>query len=140
MDDAVEDVFLKMLERSCAATGECLAIPPDICATINLSGTLEAECAVEFPSTSARRLTLALLGDADAHWDDATIADAVGEFCNMVAGGWKQRLGPPAWQANLSVPSISSCPDTIAPAAGATTLRRAYAFDDSPFLVSLTLL
>jgi chemotaxis protein CheX len=139
MDDAVEEVFLRMLERPCTVTGERLAIPPDISARINFSGALEAHCIVEFPSTSAQRLTLALLGDTDAHWDDAVIADAVGEFCNMVAGGWKQRLGPHAWQANLSVPSISRSPDRTAPAVGATTLRRAYAFDDSPFLVSLTL-
>jgi chemotaxis protein CheX len=139
MDDAVEEVFHRMLERSCAAIGDAFAIRPDISAKISLSGALEAQCVVEFPATSALCLTLAFLGDGEADWDDAMIADAVGEFCNMIAGGWKQRLGPQAWPADLSVPSIYRGPDLTTAAAGATTHHRAYVFDDSPFLVSLTL-
>jgi len=135
MDDAVEEVFLRMLERRCAAASQELNFRPDISVRIGFSGALEAQCVVEFLLTSAQRITQAFLGTKDTDWDEAMITDAVGEFCNMVAGGWKRRLGPPAWQAALSVPSISHGPTrSIDPASA--TLRRVYIFDDSPFVVS----
>jgi chemotaxis protein CheX len=135
MDEAVEEVFQRMLELACRATGEPLSTPPGICARVSFSGTFEAQCIVEFPTASARKLTSAFLG-ATAEWDDTVVADAVGELCNMIAGGWKKRLGPPAWEADLSVPSIAPAPCTPHPCCAC--MRRAYAFDDSPFAVSLT--
>jgi chemotaxis protein CheX len=137
-----------MLDRSCAATppipviGEPIPGQP-ISARIALSGTFAAECVVEFPPTSAARLTTAFLGPQDAPWEDAMVADAVGEMCNLIAGGWKKRLGQLAWGADLSVPSISTreSPGTDRPLqADANTLARTYAFDGSPFVVHLTLL
>jgi len=141
MDDAVAEVFASMLDRSCDAVEPARAASTCISATITFSGTLEARCVVEFPPRSAQNLATAFLGSGDAtavEWDDAMIADAVGEFCNMIAGGWKKRLGAPAWSSNLSVPSIETGPTRLRHTA-ATYLRRNYAFDDSPFVVDLTL-
>jgi chemotaxis protein CheX len=138
MDDAVAEVFERMLERSCSATPEASAIDADFSASITFSGTLEAQCAVEFPSPSAQTLTSAFLGPSEADWDDSMVADSVCELCNMIAGGWKMRLGTSAWGAELSVPSISRGSDRDTPNLGATSVRRAYAFGDSPFVVCLT--
>jgi chemotaxis protein CheX len=70
------------------------------------------------------------------------VADAVGEMCNMIAGGWKRRLGQPAWGTDLSIPSISTgqplTTDRVLQP-GETSLTRAYAFDGSPFVVHLTM-
>jgi chemotaxis protein CheX len=133
-----------MLARNCAATHEPPEIRADISARITFSGTLQAQCAVEFPASSARRMTTAFLGSDD----DAMIGDAVGELCNMIAGGWKTRLGPPAWGADLSVPTVfrepardpSDQPDHGKLFAHKVMVRRAYTFDDSSFVVSLSAL
>jgi chemotaxis protein CheX len=103
LDEAVQDVFQSMLSLACSATEAPLTTPPGYCARISFSGALDAHCIVEFPAASAHNLTNAFLGSA-ADWDDTMVADAVGELCNMIAGGWKKRLGAPAWQADLSLP------------------------------------
>lgn len=103
---------------------------------------------VEFPTASAELLTNAFLGvatdSAAARWDDAMIGDAVGELCNMIAGGWKKRLGAPALGSDLSVPTIlrglSQQPDGDTPQPSTMSMRRTYAFDGVPFVVRLTIL
>jgi chemotaxis protein CheX len=142
MDDAVAEVFHSMLERNCAAVAEFSGLSPDISAGITFSGKFQAHCVVEFPSSTAARLTSAFLSPGEGAWDDAMIADAVGELCNMIAGGWKTRLGALAVASDLSVPAISwvtahgAIRDTKMP--GSICVRRAYAFDDAPFAVSLS--
>jgi chemotaxis protein CheX len=148
LDEAVGEVFQSMLERNCAPVKQDSASSPDISARITFSGSLEAQCVVEFPAASAERLTNAFLGvaadSAAARWDDAMIGDAVGELCNMIAGGWKKRLGAPALGSDLSVPTIfrgpSRLPADDMPQPSRINMRRAYAFDDAPFVVSLTIL
>ena len=68
------------------------------------------------------------------------VANTVGELCNMIAGGWKKRLGPLAWGGDFSVPFTSRGPSLDEPDFGITRLRRAYVFEDSPFVMSLKLL
>ena len=63
------------------------------------------------------------------------VIDAVGELCNMIAGGWKRRLGPQAEGLILSLPLPCAEPDYTEPAK--SQIRRAYAFDDSRFIVNL---
>lgn len=139
MDDAVKEVFENMLERSCAAVDEDSRPPADISAIITLSGTLDALCVVEFPVSSAEKLTSAFLG-SETGWDDTMVADSVGELCNMIAGGWKKRLGATAWGADLSTPSICrNCPhNSDCNSQDGIRVRRAYAFEESPFAVSFT--
>jgi chemotaxis protein CheX len=93
---------------------------------------------VEFPTASARNLASAFLGSDACEWDDTMVADAVGELCNMIAGGWKKRLGPPGWEADLSVPSITRASAHCTPESCPACMRRVYAFDNSPFVVTLT--
>jgi chemotaxis protein CheX len=140
MDDTVGEVFQTMLERSCPALDDACDLPTHISARITFSGTLEAQCEVEFPASSAQRLTHAFLGSGDAEWDDSIIGDAVGELCNMIAGGWKQRLGASAEASDLSVPSISRGQHRNITDAGPMRVRRAYTFDSSTFVVSMTML
>jgi chemotaxis protein CheX len=148
LDEAVGEVFHSMLDRSCAPVKQDSAISPDISARITFSGSLEAQCLVEFPTASAERLTNAFLDIAAdstaARWDDAMMADAVGELCNMIAGGWKKRLGAPALGSDLSVPTIfpglSRQPDGDPLQPSRVSMRQAYAFDNAPFVVRLTIL
>jgi chemotaxis protein CheX len=133
-----------MLDRTCAAMPDAAPVHADIAARITFSGALSAQCVVEFPASSARCLACAFLGTDDS----AMVGDAVGELCNMIAGGWKTRLGPPAWGADLSVPAISrqlprdpsNAQVDAQSTAGAAIVRRAYTFEDASFVVSLTAL
>ena len=140
MDDTVEEVFRSMLDEPEPATvvDEEPRLRTDISARITLSGALVALCVVEFPASSAEELTSALLGSGKTVWDDTMTADAVGELCNMIAGGWKKRLGEPAWAAGLSTPSICRhCPysSECDPQDAIHRVRRAYAFGQSYFVV-----
>ena len=111
MDDAVAEVFRSMLECDCAAVEESPGPGPGILASITFSGTMEAHCVVEFPSSTAKILTSAFLASDETDWDDAMIGDAVGELCNMIAGGMRSVLGPPALSLRpLLVPCISRVP------------------------------
>jgi chemotaxis protein CheX len=141
MDDTVDEVFRSMLNQPCTVVGEDPPLGTDISARISLSGTLEVLCVVEFPAPSAKILTGAFLGSGEENWDDTMIADAVGELCNMIAGGWKKRLGEAAWAASLSTPSICrGCPHSSECNLndGRMRARRAYAFGQSSFAVCFT--
>ena len=114
-------------------------IATDISARISFSGALEAQCILEFPSASAQRLTDTLLGHSEVAWDDSMVADAVGELCNMIAGGLKMRLGEPASGASVSLPLLSSGSGQSIPGVCAITMRRVYSFDESEFAVLMTM-
>jgi len=150
MDVAVADVFETMLARPCAAIQETSAFSPAFSARITISGSVRARCMVEFPLSLAEKLTAAFLGPSDGPaWDEVMVADTLGELCNMIAGGFKKRLGEPASSSELSVPAISRIESQAQQRNGsgiyagpeADELRRAYAFDsdfdDERFLVRL---
>jgi chemotaxis protein CheX len=140
IDDIVADVFQMMLRQSCEVLGDAAASGIGISAMVLLSGPIEAQCLVEFPHATAKKLASALLGSEDAA-EDAMIEDAVGELCNMIAGGWKSTLGATASASDLSVPAISRsrAPDRIPLNGCSLRMRRTYAFDNSPFTVSLAI-
>lgn len=141
IDDIVADVFHMLMQQSCDVVGDAAATGIDISAKVLLSGSIEAQCLVEFPSATAKKLTDAFLGSEDK-WEDAMIEDAVGELCNMIAGGWKIKLGATASASGLSVPAISRSRGSDRNTLNRCSLgmRRTYAFDNSPFTVSLTIL
>jgi chemotaxis protein CheX len=127
-----------MLDRACAPVEEPSHSGTDISASIIFSGSFHAECLVEFPAATARIVANCLLGPEEKERDEAIIFDAVGELCNMIAGGWKQRLGASASRADLSVPCVSKTPAASAPPQPGTIFRT-YAFDEASFTVTLTL-
>ena len=139
IDDIVADVFHILLQQSCDVVGDAAA-GIDISAMVLLSGSIEAQCLVEFPQATAKKLTDAFLG-CENTWENALIEDAVGELCNMIAGGWKNKLGAAASASGLSVPAISrSRGPGCNPLNGChLKMRKAYAFDNSPFTVTLAI-
>jgi chemotaxis protein CheX len=140
IDGIVADVFHMLLQQSCDVVGDAAAAGIDISAMVLLSGAIEAQCLVEFPQATAKKLTDAFLG-CENNWENALIEDAVGELCNMIAGGWKSKLGAAASTSDLSVPAISR---SRGPARNSLNgrhlkMRRTYAFDNSPFTVTLAI-
>jgi len=140
IDDVVADVFHMLLQQSCDVVGDTVAAGIYISAKVLLSGSIEAQCLVEFPQAIAKKLTDAFLG-CENNWENALIEDAVGELCNMIAGGWKSKLGALASASDLSVPAISRSrgPDRNTLNGRHLKMRRTYAFDNSPFTVTLAI-
>jgi chemotaxis protein CheX len=139
IDDIVAEVFRMMLRKSCAAVDGTTAFEVDLSARILLSGSFEGHCMIELPQATAKKLTDAFLG-CEADWGNAMIEDAVGELCNMIAGGWKSKLGAFASASDLSVPTISQGPHHNTLDEARIKMRRVYAFDNSAFTVSLAIL
>ena len=140
IDVIVADVFHMMLQLDCGALDVAPTTEMDISAKVMLSGTIDAQCVIEFPPATARKLTNAFMG-SEGDWQEAEVNDVLGELCNMIAGGWKSQMDAPASASRLSLPTISRGPDRHTLDAGSTLeLRRAYALDDSVFQVNLAIL
>ena len=134
MDETIAEVFAVMLGCACVPAEGCGGESSSALSTsarVRYSGALAGECAVRFAAADAAGLAERLMGEAA---DDAMAADAVGELCNMVAGGWKRRLGPPASGAELSVPTLGWGAGEPSGAA-----RRRYRFDGTQFDVDLAI-
>jgi chemotaxis protein CheX len=142
IDGIVAAVFHLMLGRSCGEVEETAATGDVISAKVVFSGAVEGCCMVEFPVASARSLTDAFLGAecvAGVAWDDAMVDDAVGELCNMIAGGWKSRLGSQDAACHLSPPTVKRGVGRVEMSGcDGTTVQRMYGFDGSVFQVKLT--
>ena len=67
------------------------------------------------------------------------IDDAVGELCNMIAGGWKSRLGAPASVCHISVPAVTRSTAREGLHNDPPTTRRFYVFNGSVLEVALAI-
>jgi chemotaxis protein CheX len=137
IDDAVTEVFQLMLQQRCLIVDKAPLGQKNVSAKIIFSGTLEGHCTVCISIEGAYLLTDALLG-AQGDWDESMIDDAVGELCNMIAGGWKSRLSSHASACNLSVPHVSriQAPEDFN---SRKTTRKFYAFEGSVLEVAMGL-
>jgi chemotaxis protein CheX len=137
IDGIVASVFHLMLGRSCGEVDEDAAGEMDISAKVLFWGAVEGCCMVEFPAAAAKRLTDAFLG-AEGAWDDAMVEDAVGELCNMIAGGWKSKLGSADAGCHLSAPTVWRGVEQVEMSGcGGTRVRRVFGFDGGVFRVEL---
>ncbi|SFR97586.1 chemotaxis protein CheX [Granulicella pectinivorans] len=114
MDETVAEVFGMMLghETSIVAEQED-AMSERRTAIVGFSGALRGCCEVRMNSMAARTVTSAMLGAPMVDAEDPSIGDAVGEICNMIAGGWKNRVPALASACALSPPTIISGSDYV---------------------------
>jgi chemotaxis protein CheX len=136
LDSAVSEVFEMMLDRNCAPLDAEIDIDERITARIRFSGAITGECLVYASQTVAQIAAEALLGTVSEP-SDPMVDDAVGELCNMIAGGWKSKLDPSQAVSLISVPAITR--DSIHDLAShpGITYNRCYAFQGNVFGVSL---
>ena len=130
MDETVMEVFATMLGCECVPGHALQAAPDHKVARITFSGALAGKCVLIFADMDAAKLAEMLLGEGA---DDTMADDAMGELCNVLAGGWKRRLLPPASGAALSVPSIARETSDSAP-----DVCLGYEFAETHFAVELT--
>jgi len=76
-------------------------------AIVGFSGTMRGACQIRISSLAASSIVAAMLGGAPAAAGDDSIDDALGELCNMIAGGWKNGI-PIFCECTLSPPTVIS--------------------------------
>ncbi|MEO8736556.1 MAG: chemotaxis protein CheX [Edaphobacter sp.] len=107
LDSAVSEVFEMMLERSCdPMDGDVTIVDGRIIARIQFTGAITGECILYASQATAAITAEALLGAASEPCDPM-VDDAIGELCNMIAGGWKSKLEHPQASCLISVPAVT---------------------------------
>lgn len=136
LDSAVSEVFEMMLARSCAPTEKAESLAQPISARILFSGSIDGEFVIFASRPVAQATAEALLGSVSDP-NDPMVEDAMGELCNMIAGGWKSKLESEAAACAISPPTISSAESmNTAPEAG---FDRFYSFEGNVFGVHMVL-
>lgn len=137
LDEAVGEVMLMMLQLACEPgdLGETLISP--ISAEVTFAGAMQGSCVVRLATGCAAWLTTLLVGDpSEPHVE--LVRDTVGELCNMIAGGYKNRLCALLAGSTLSVPRIDLVEQRYCDGA-VILVDRVYSLSGGDLLVSLAL-
>ncbi len=108
-DETVLEVFARMLGLQITLTDPQIPEPglgEERTAIVGFSGAMRGCCEVQLNEEAARAVATAMLGTPVE--DAASLDDAVGEICNMVGGGWKDRVPSLSSQCALSPPTVIS--------------------------------
>jgi chemotaxis protein CheX len=107
-------------------------------AVVGFSGAMRGSCQVRMTSKAAQSIASAMLGGAPIDEGDDSINDALGELCNMLAGGWKNDTPGLSSECALSPPTVITGRNykvhTIKPS---VKVSRAYQFDVHTFQLTL---
>jgi chemotaxis protein CheX len=111
LDTTVIEIFDMMFGLSIAVDpgGPLPPQPNDVderTAIVGFSGSMRGSCLIRTKDGAATAIASAMLGEAPLDGDDESINDALGELCNMLAGGWKNRIPDLASDCSLSPPTI----------------------------------
>ena len=139
-DAVVVEVFQLMFGYDVA---QC-EIPPstldDRTAIVGFSGSMRGSCQIRMTSNSARNIAGAMLGSPIDKGDDDSTNDALGELCNMLAGGWKNGVHGLSSQCTLSPPTVVYGKDyKVHPSKPSLKLCRAYIFGAHSLHLTLNL-
>ena len=80
----------------------------EMTAVVGFSGAMRGSCQVRISTQAAQSIASAMLGGAPIDEDDESINDALGELCNMLAGGWKNGVPELSSECALSPPTVIS--------------------------------
>ena len=111
-DEAVVEVFSMMAGIEIAPVpepdSEAAAGHNEMTAIVGFSGAMRGTCEVRMTSLAARSVVSAMLGGPPIEEGDESIDGALGELCNMLAGGWKGRVPLLTADCSLSPPTVIS--------------------------------
>jgi chemotaxis protein CheX len=138
-DETVSEVFARMLGLSVTVS------PPPIpaigegderTAIVGYSGAMRGCCEVQMDQDAATAAASAMMGmpvdDADS------LDDAVGEICNMIGGGWKDRVPALSSECALSPPTvITGRAYKVHMSRPSVKLIRCYSFKDQYLFLTL---
>jgi len=112
-DTVVTEIFKMMFDFDIQA----MDLPSDACppsqldertAIVGFSGSMRGSCQIRTSVLAAKSIASAMLGGVPVDDDDDSINDALGELCNMLAGGWKNRVPSLSSECALSPPTVIS--------------------------------
>ncbi len=142
LDASVREVFETMLGWSCRrepTLPQAAGTPASesVTAVIGFGGLLSGACIFRLSAASALSMAARMIG-AELREVDATVQDAIGEICNMLAGSWKGRIPELGAHCGLSVPAvITGCDYKLRIHAPKFELRHAYSAGDAGFEVAI---
>jgi chemotaxis protein CheX len=120
-------------------TGRVPKVVADFTAMVGMAGSLCGMLSLRGPSESAKRIAANMLGVDDVSIG-ASVLDAFGEVCNMIAGSFKSRIPAVADGCSLSVPTVISGRDySLHSLADGARLEVILNFEGSPISVTLDL-
>jgi chemotaxis protein CheX len=141
-DRSVAEVFSMMFGFQTQVVDAASVEPPSSEADertgiVGFSGSMRGSCQVQISTHAARLIASAMLGGAPIEENDDSIDDALGELCNMLAGGWKNDI-PALADCALSPPTVISGGDyKVRLSKPSVKVSRSYRFDTH--IVRLTL-
>ncbi len=142
LDASVREVFETMLGWRCRREpelGPAASWPASasVTAVVGFGGRLSGACIFRAGAPAALRMAARLAG-AEFAEVDATVQDAIGEICNMLAGAWKGRIPELKTQCVLSVPAvIAGCDYRLRIHAPEFELRHGYSAGETGFEVAI---
>jgi len=77
-------------------------------AIVGFSGSMRGWCQIRITTSAAQSIASAMLGGMPVDEHDDSINDALGELCNMLAGGWKNGVPGLSSECALSPPTVIS--------------------------------
>jgi chemotaxis protein CheX len=142
-DAAVTEIFNMMFgfDTKAIVVAET-GVPPlalnERTAIVGFSGAMRGSCQIQMSSDAACAIASAMLGGATIDEEDDSINDALGELCNMLAGGWKNSIPELSSECALSPPTVISGRDyKVHVRKPSVSLSRAYEFDVHTFHLTL---
>lgn len=138
LDRAAAEVFSTMMGVSCVPVDECAGRERDtISAVIGLAGAISGSMVMQSGCLTAMRIAEHLTGIAPVEVD-ATVRDAVGEVCNMLAGTWK------GFDSHMCSGCLLSTPTVVAGShyelfsqRASVRIERSYRFETMTFTVTV---
>jgi chemotaxis protein CheX len=138
-DETVSEVFARMLGLPVAVS------PPPIpamgegderTAIVGYSGAMRGCCEVQMNQSAATAAASAMMGmPVD---DTDSLDDAVGEICNMIGGGWKDRVPALSADCALSPPTvITGRAYKVHMSRPSVKMTRCYVFQDQYLFLTL---
>jgi chemotaxis protein CheX len=138
LDASVEEVFQMMLGVSCERDPKPVAQEAEsVTAVVGFGGVLSGACVFRTGGSASLKIAARMTGMEFDEIDD-TVKDAIGEICNMLAGGWKSKVPELAANCGLSVPAVITGRNyKLHVQAPEFRLFHAYLFEDAGFDVTI---
>jgi len=140
-DETVAEVFNMMLGHQIGPVSELDTTPCEAnerTAIVGFSGSMRGTCEIRMSTLAARAVASAMLGGTPVEDGDDSIDDAIGELCNMIAGGWKNRVPTLTSDCTLSPPTVISGGDyKVHMRQPSMKMARVYRFDGNTLHLTL---
>lgn len=106
LDACVNEFCQMMLGTECQRDEELVHAEGEmVTSVVGFAGALSGACLFRASYSAAIKLATLMIGDEFQEVDD-TVKDAIGEICNIVAGGWKGKVAGLGANCGLSVPTV----------------------------------